>query len=189
MSENPIDKIKHNAAQHMDQALEVTRREFTGIRTGRANPGLVERVTVEAYDSQMPLNQVATISAPEPRMLIISPWDKTLIGAIRNALTQSGLGLNPSTDGNVLRVPVPELSEERRKDLAKLVSRKTEEGRVALRNIRRDAVEELRKQEKAGGVSEDEVHRAQEELQKLTDAHIKEVDRMHDAKVAEIMEV
>jgi ribosome recycling factor len=137
----------------------------------------------------MPLNQLATVSAPEPRLIIISPWDKSLIGTIRNALTQSDLGFNPSSDGNILRVPLPELSEERRRDLAKVVSRKAEDSRVAVRNVRRDAVEELRKLQKAGDISEDDARRAREEVQKLTDARIREIDRLHDVKVAEIMEV
>jgi ribosome recycling factor len=189
MATQPVPRILAQAAQRMDQVLEATRREFAGIRTGRANPALLDHIMVEAYDARMPLNQLATIAAPEPRLLVVSPWDKTLIGAIRKALTQSELGLNPLSDGNILRVPVPELSEERRKDLAKVVSRKTEESRVAVRNIRRDAVEELRKLQKAGEVPEDESRRAQEEVQDATDAHIKEIDHLHDVKVAEIMEV
>jgi ribosome recycling factor len=189
MAVDPQERILKEASHRMDQGLEAMRREFAGIRSGRATPALLDRITVEAYDTRMPLNQLATVSAPEPRMLIISPWDKTLIGPIRNALTQSDLGLNPSTDGNILRVPVPELSEERRKDLAKVVGRKAEDSRVAVRNIRRDAVEELRKLQKAGDISEDDSHRAQEEVQKITDAHTAEVDHAHDAKVAEIMEV
>lgn len=189
MTVDPVAGVLKDATQRMDQALDAARRDFAGIRTGRANPALLDRIMVEAYDTRMPLNQLATISAPEPRLLVISPWDKTLIGAVRNALTQSDLGLNPSSDGNILRVPVPELSEERRRDLARLLGRKTEEGRVAIRNIRRDAVEELRKLQKAGDISEDDLHRAQEEVQKTTDAHIEEMDRVHDRKVAEIMEV
>ena len=189
MTADPAARILKDAAQRMDHALEATRHEFAAIRTGRANPALLDHVMVEAYETRMPLNQLATISAPEPRLLVVSPWDKNLIGAIRNALTQSELGLNPSSDGNILRVPLPELSEERRKDLAKLVGRKTEEGRVAVRNVRRDALEELRKLQKAGDISEDDLHRAQEEMQKVTDAHVAEIDRLHDVKVAEIMEV
>jgi ribosome recycling factor len=185
----PVPRVRQETAQRMDHAIEATRREFTAIRTGRANPGLLEHVMVEAYDTRMPLNQLATISAPEPRLLVVAPWDKTLIGPIRNALTQSDLGLNPLSDGNILRVPVPELSEERRKDLAKLVGRKAEESRVAIRNIRREAIDELRKLQKAGEIPEDESRRAQEEIQKATDGHTKEIDRLHDVKVAEIMEV
>jgi len=173
----------------MDQATEAMRREFATIRSGRANPALLDRVMVEAYDTMMAINQLATISAPEPRLLVVSPWDKTLIGAISKALTQSGLGLNPASDGNILRVPVPELSEERRKDLAKVVGRKAEEGKVAVRSIRRDAIEELRKLQKAGDISEDDSRRAQEEVQKITDAHVEDIGRLHDTKVAEIMEV
>jgi len=189
MTAQPVSKILAEAAQRMDHAIEAMRKEFASIRTGRANPALLDHIMVEAYDTRMPLNQLGTIAAPEPRLLVVTPWDKTLIGAIRNALTQSDLGLNPSSDGNILRVPVPELSEERRKDLAKVVSRKTEEGRVAIRNIRRDAIEELRKLQKSGEVPEDDSKRAQEEVQKATDAHILEINRLHDAKVAEIMEV
>jgi ribosome recycling factor len=189
MTSDPVDQILGHATQRMDRALEALRHEFGGIRTGRANPALLDHVMVEAYETRMPLNQLATISAPEPRLLVISPWDKSLIGAIRNALTQSELGLNPSSDGHILRVPVPELSEERRKDLAKLVGRKAEEGRVAMRNVRREAVEELRKLEKKGDITEDDLRDAQDDIQKATDAHIKEIDRLHDVKVVEIMEV
>jgi len=189
MTTDPVAGVLDETAHHMDQALEATRREFATIRSGRANPALLDRITVEAYDTHMPLNQLATISAPEPRMLIIAPWDQTLIGAIRNALTRSDLGLNPSTDGRLLRVPVPELSEERRRDLAKLVGRKAEESRVAIRNLRREAVEKLRKLQKAGDISEDDARRAQDQVQKATDAHTREVDRLQEAKAAEIMEV
>ncbi|UCH35079.1 MAG: ribosome recycling factor [Armatimonadota bacterium] len=189
MTAEPVPKIMSETAQRMDHAIEGIRREFASIRSGRANPALVDQIMVEAYETRMPLIQLATIAAPEPRLLVITPWDKTLIGAIRNALTQSDLGLNPASDGNILRVPVPELSEERRKDLAKVVGRKTEEGRVAVRNIRRDAIEELRKLQKAGDVSEDDAKRAQEDVQKTTDAHIEEINHLHEAKVAEIMEV
>jgi len=189
MATDPADHILEQAAQRMDHAIAAMRHEFAGIRTGRANPALLDHVMVEAYETRMPLNQLATIAAPEPRLLVISPWDKSLIGAIRNALTQSELGLNPSSDGHILRVPVPELSEERRKDLAKVVGRKAEESRVAIRNVRREAVEELRKLEKAGDITEDDLRAAQDDVQKATDAHIKEIDRLHDVKVAEIMEV
>lgn len=189
MATEPARRVLAQAQKHMDQAIGALRHELAGIRTGRANPALLDHIVVEAYETKMPLNQLATIAAPEPRLLVISPWDKTVIGAIRNALTQSELGLNPSSDGNILRVPVPELSEERRKDLAKVVGRKVEEGRVAIRNLRRDAIEELRKLQKAGEIPEDDSRRAQEEAQKATDTHIAEIDRLHDVKVAEIMEV
>jgi len=173
----------------MQHALEASRRDFATIRTGRANPGILDKIMVEAYGQHLPLNQVATIAAPEPRLLVVSPWDKTLLGAIRNAITRSDLGLNPLPDPNILRIPLPPLTEERRKELAKMVSKKTEEAKVAVRNVRRDAIEELRKMEKAHEISEDDLKRAQEQVQKLTDKYILELDRVHDAKVAEIMEV
>jgi len=184
-----IADVTRDAESKMQQTIEATKREFATIRTGRANPAILDNIQVEAYDSRMPINQLATISAPEPRLLVVSPWDKSVLGAIRNAITTSNLGLNPQSDGNILRIPLPQLTEERRKELAKMVSRRTEESKVAIRNVRRDAIEDLRKLEKNHEITEDDLKRAQDQVQKLTDKYIQEVDRLHDAKVAEIMEV
>ena len=183
------DKLAREASTHMTQSVEATRNEFAAVRTGRANPALLDKVQVECYGSSLPLNQVATISAPEPRLLVVAPWDKSLVPEIRKAITSSELGLNPVVDAAVLKVPLPQLTEERRAEMAKLVGRKTEEGKVAVRNIRRDAIEELRKLEKADEATEDDIHRIRNEIQEVTDKHIEELDELHDAKVAEIMEV
>lgn len=184
-----IDDVKHRAEEKMQHTIEALRHDFSTIRTGRANPALLDKIMVDAYDTQMPINQLATVGAPEARLLVVSPWDKTVIGAIKNAITKSDLGLNPQSDGNVLRIPLPPLTEERRKDLAKVAGKKTEEAKVAIRNVRRDAIEELRKLEKSGDISEDDLKRAQDQVQKLTDKYTAESDKVHDAKVAEIMEV
>jgi len=184
-----IAEVMAQTENKMQHGIEATRRDLASIRTGRANPAILDKIQVEAYGSQMPINQLATVAAPEPRLLVISPWDKTVIGAIRNAIAKSDLGLNPQSDGNVLRLPLPSLTEERRRELARVVSKKTEEAKVAIRNVRRDAIEELRRMEKAGDISEDELKRAQDQVQKLTDKYVQEVDRLHDSKVAEITEV
>jgi ribosome recycling factor len=175
--------------QKMNQTLEATRHDFAGVRTGRANPALLDRVTIENYGQVVPIKQAATISAPEPRLITISPWDKTTIKRIVDAITSSDLGLNPVSDGNLIRVPLPTLTEERRRELAKLVAKKTEEGKIAIRNLRRDAIEELRKLEKAHSISEDDLKRFQDRVQKLTDDHSKELDKMHASKEQELMEV
>ncbi|MDH7571216.1 MAG: ribosome recycling factor, partial [Armatimonadota bacterium] len=135
--------VLEEAEEKMKKAVEATRREFNGIRTGRASPALLDRISVDAYNDHLPLNQVATISVPEPRLLVISPWDKSIIGPIERAIMKSDLGLNPNSDGNVIRLAIPPLTEERRRELTKLVHRKAEEGKVAIRNVRRDANDEL----------------------------------------------
>ena len=183
-----IDKVLADAEERMKHAVEALRRELASIRTGRANAALLDKISVDYSGVMTPLKQVATISVPESRLLVVVPWDKTLIGPIRNAITQSDLGLNPISDGQVLRIPIPPLSGERRRDLVRVAGRKAEEGKVAVRNVRRDDVEALRKRQKAHEVSEDEVKRAQERLQKLTDKYIAEIDKLHNIKVAELME-
>jgi len=178
-----------DARQKMKAAIEHTRAEFASIRTGRANPALLDKITVNYYGTNVPVNQVANISAPEPRLLVIAPWDKSMVPEIQKAITSSDLGLNPSSDGNLLRVPLPALTEERRKELVKVVGKKTEEGKVAIRNIRREAIEELRKREKKHEISEDDLHRAQDEVQRVTDEFVVELDELHAAKEEELMEV
>jgi len=177
------------ARQRMDGAIEALRREFAGVRTGKASPALLDTVKVEAYGSTMPINQVGTVSAPEPRMLIVQPWDKSLIKAIEKGLRESDLNLNPSNDGQVIRIPIPALTEERRKEYVKLVHKLTEEARVAVRNVRRDANDEIKHRQKDEGLSEDDIRREQGEVQKLTDQYIGKIDELMKHKEAEIMEV
>ncbi|HEX3000507.1 MAG TPA: ribosome recycling factor [Armatimonadota bacterium] len=180
-----IDEID----EKMAKAVEATRREFNSIRTGRATPALLDRITVEAYGTQLPLNQVATISVPEPRLLVISPWDKGTISGSERSILKSDLGLTPSNDGNVIRLAIPSLTEERRRDLTRMVHRKTEDGKVAIRNVRREANEELKKLRKTGDISEDDEKRAEERVQKVTDKHVAEIERLQQHKEQEVLEV
>ena len=173
----------------MDKAVSALKEEFTGLRTGRANAGLLEQIMVDAYGASSPITSVAAISVPEPRMITVSVWDKAVVIAVEKAIRNAGLGLNPVTDGQTLRVPVPPLTEERRKELVKLASKYSENHRVAVRNVRRDALEDLKKAEKDGGVSQDEQKKAGEEIQGFTDAAIKRVDEALKAKEQEIMQV
>lgn len=181
--------ILKDTREHMDKTLQALLHEFGTVRTGRASAAIFEKIHVDAYGSPMPLNQVAGIKSPEPQLIVIEPWDKTLMGAIEKAILSSDLGLNPSNDGILIRVPFPPLTEERRRDLVKLCKGYSEEGRVAVRNIRRDANHKLDKLGKDGEASEDDVRRAEAEVQKLTDAHIKDIDEALKRKEAEIMEV
>lgn len=185
MPEKQLLETRHK----MKAAIEHTRAEFASIRTGRANPALLDKITVNYYGTNVPVNQVANISAPEPRLLVIAPWDKSMVPEIQKAITSSDLGLNPSSDGSLLRIPLPALTEERRKDLVKVVGKKTEEGKIAIRNIRREAIEELRKREKKHEISEDDLHRVQDEVQKVTDEFVTQLDEFHSAKEEELMEV
>jgi ribosome recycling factor len=184
-----IDDALRDAEHRMQSAITALDRELDTVRTGRARPALVETLKVEYYGSPTPLNQVATINAPEPRMITIQPWDKTQLGAIEKAIQKSDLGLNPTNDGNIIRLVIPALTEDRRKDLVKVVHKKTEDGRVAVRNVRRDALEELRKLQHDKQVSEDEERRAQERLQKLTDKYVAEIEKHGQAKEQELLEV
>lgn len=185
MSETEIKDLK----RRMDGAMESFRSDLGGLRTGRASTSLLEPITVEAYGAQMPMNQVGNISAPEPRMLTVQVWDNNLVGAVEKAIRESELGLNPQTEGQVIRVPLPDLTEERRKDLVKVAGRYAEQARISVRNVRRDGMEALKKSEKAGDISQDE-HRARaDEVQKTTDAHIKEIDELLAQKEGEIMQV
>ncbi|MFQ6017223.1 MAG: ribosome recycling factor [Kiloniellaceae bacterium] len=175
--------------RRMDGAKEALRREFAGLRTGRASIGLLEPITVEAYGATMPLNQVATISVPEPRLITVQVWDRSLLGAVEKAIRGSGLGLNPSPEGQVIRVPIPPLSEERRVELTKIAGKYAEQGRVAVRNVRRDGMDMLKRMEKNGELSKDEHHRWAEEIQKLTDERIKSIDEALAQKEGEILQV
>ena len=185
MSEFSMADLK----KRMNGAAEVLRKEFAGLRTGRASASLLEPITVQAYGSDMPLNQVGTVSVPEARMLSVQVWDKGLVKAVEKAIRNSGLGLNPSTDGTLVRIPVPELSEERRTELAKVAARYAEQARVAVRNVRRDGMEQLKRQEKEGDLSQDEHHKIAEQVQQLTDQEVKRINDMLTAKEAEIMTV
>jgi ribosome recycling factor len=169
--------------------LEVLRRELSTIRTGRANPQIIEHLSIDYYGSPTPLQQLASISAPDARQLIVQPYDRTALGSIEKALRQSDLGLNPTNDGTLVRINIPQLTEERRRDLVKLVHKRVEEAKVAVRNVRRDANEHLRKLRKDKEMSEDEEKRAQEQLQKLTDRVIRDADAIGQAKEAEMLEV
>ena len=178
---------KADLERRMKGAVEALRHDLGGLRTGRANTTLLEPVTVTVYGSQMPLNQVATISAPEPRMLTVQVWDKTNIGPVEKAIRSAGLGLNPINDGNTLRLPIPDLTEDRRKELAKLAHTYAEKARVAIRNVRRDGIDNLKTDETKKEISEDERKRGETEVQKLTDEQIKAVDEVAASKEQEIM--
>jgi ribosome recycling factor len=175
--------------RRMDGALQALHREFGGLRSGRASASLLEPITVEAYGSQMPMNQVGTIGAPEPRLLTVQVWDKGLVKATEKAIRESDLGLNPQTEGNVIRVPIPSLSEERRAELKKVASRYAEQARVAVRNVRRDGMDHLKKMEKDNDISKDEHRSMADEIQKMTDKHISEIDKLFATKEKEIMQV
>jgi ribosome recycling factor len=183
-----VNEILKDAEMRMKKSVEHLHQELTKIRTGRATPSLLDVVKVEYYGSTVPLNQVATVSAPEPRLLVIQPWEKGMIGEIEKSILQADLGLNPANDGNIIRVPIPELSEERRQDLLKLVKKFCEETRVAVRNIRRDANDHIKNLEKNHEISEDQSHDYLDQIQKLTDDQIKRVDELYAHKENEILE-
>jgi ribosome recycling factor len=184
-----IDELLADARERMGKSVDATNQEFNTVRTGRASPALLDRITVDYYGAQTPLKQLATISAPEPRLLTIQPYDKSSIKAIEKAIDSSDLGLHPSNDGNLIRLSIPELTEERRKDLVKMVRHIAEEGRVAIRNVRRDVMHDLRELKSEGEAGSDDEHRAEVELQKLTDSRIGELDALLKGKEAEILEV
>jgi ribosome recycling factor len=177
------------ASQKMDKAIEALRRDFSGVRTGKASPALLDTLRVEAYGSHVPLNQVATVSAPEPRLLLIQPWDRAMVSPIEKALQTSDLGLNPANDGKLIRVPIPPLTEQRRKEYVKLLHKMAEEARVAIRQARKDANDEIKRNQKDSGLSEDDARREQEETQKLTDRYIHQVEELLKHKEAEVLEV
>lgn len=180
---------RRDAESRMKKAVDATLHEFNTVRTGRASPALLESVTVEYYGAKTPVSQLATITAPEPRLLVLQPWDKTLVKEIQKAIAASNLGLNPSSDGQVLRIVIPELTQERRLELAKVVRKAAEDGRIAVRNVRRDVIEEVRKAEKAKQISEDDSRREQQEIQKVTDEYIARIDELLAEKEQELMTV
>jgi ribosome recycling factor len=189
MAENVIDELLADADERMHKSVESSQHEFSTVRTGRASPALLDRVTVDYYGAMTPLNQLATISAPEARLLTVQPYDKSSIKAIEKAINESDVGLTPSNDGNVVRLAVPELTEERRKELVKVVRNLAEEGRVAIRNVRRDTMQHLRELKSEGEASSDDEHRAEVELQKLTDGRVGELDKVLKIKEEEILAV
>jgi ribosome recycling factor len=176
-------------SRRMDGALEALNKEFAGLRTGRASAHLLDQIKVQAYGNLMPLNQVGTVNVPEPRMITVQVWDRSQVREVEKAIRDAGLGLNPASDGQLVRVPIPELSQERRTELSKIAHKYAEQARVAVRNVRRDGMEFLKKQEKDGKISEDEHHKLHDEVQKLTDGHVKKVDDALAAKEKEIMQV
>ena len=184
-----IDELLQDAREHMDKSVEATRQKFQSVRAGRANPSLLDRINVDYYGAQTPLKQLATLSAPEARLLTVQPYDKSSIKSIERAILESDIGLTPNNDGRLIRLGVPELNEERRRELVKVVRHIAEEGRVAIRNIRRDVMHDLRELKDAGEAGADDEHRAEVELQKLTDGRIAELDALLKGKEAEILEV
>lgn len=185
MSEHDLNSLK----RRMDGAVEVLRKELSGLRTGRASASLLEPIQVNAYGTMMPLNQVGTIGVPEPRLITVQVWDKSLVSAVDKAIRDSGLGLNPQTDGALVRVPIPELSQERRAELSKVAHKYAEQARVAVRNVRRDGMEHLKRQEKDHEISQDDHRHKSDGIQKLTDGFITKIDEILAHKEKEIMQV
>jgi ribosome recycling factor len=183
------NRLLHDAEERMKKALESTRREFAAIRSGKATPALLDTVRVEAYGSEVGIKEVGSVSAPEARLLVVQPWDKSLIKAIVRGIQQSELALNPVDDGTVVRVPLPTLTEERRKDLVKLVGKLAEEGRVHVRQIRHDLIKDIHAQQKSHEMSEDEAKRNEGEAQKITDRYIAQIEELLKKKTSEVMEV
>ncbi len=184
-----VEDIIKDLEERMKKSLKALEKDFAAIRTGRANPAMFDGVFVEVYGSRMPINQVATISCPEPRLVVIQPWDRSNLGEIEKAILKSELSLNPSNDGNLIRVQIPDLTEERRKEYVKLARQKAEESRVAVRNIRRDGNEMVKELEKDKDISEDESKNGQARIQKLTDKYIEEIQKHTDNKEKEIMNI
>jgi ribosome recycling factor len=184
-----IDDFVRDAVQRMDKSVEATHEHFNSVRTGRAAPALLDRIQVDYYGTPTPLKNLATISAPEPRLLSIQPFDPSSVRQVEKAIMESDLGLTPSNDGKVIRLPIPQLTEERRKELVKLVRHMAEEGRVAVRNVRRDAIKHLEELVRSGDVGDDEERAAEGRVQKLTDEHVAKIDEILKRKEAEIMEV
>jgi ribosome recycling factor len=189
MTDDLVQGLLEDARDRMHKSVESTHHEFGSVRTGRASPALLDRIVVDYYGTSTPLKQLATISAPEARLLTIQPYDKSSIKAIERAILESDVGLTPSNDGNLVRLAIPELTEERRKQLVKVVRGIAEEGRIAIRNVRRDVMHDLRELKEAGETGSDDEHRAEVELQKVTDARITELDELLKVKEAEILEV
>ena len=185
MAEPDMDDLD----RRMNGAVEVLRKEFSGLRTGRASPSLLEPISIEAYGTQMPINQVATIAAPEPRLLTVQVWDKSMVNTAEKAIRDAGLGLNPMSEGQLIRVPIPELNEERRQELSRIAAKYTEQAKVAVRNVRRDGMDKLKRMEKDGELSQDGHHMWADEVQTITDQHVETIDDMLATKQQDIMQV
>ena len=185
----PEDALLKDLRRRMDGAVEVLRKEFGGLRTGRASASLLEPITVGAYGGTMPLNQVANVSVPEPRMITVQVWDRAMVKAVDKAIREAGLGLNPQTEGQLIRVPIPDLNEERRRELTRVTAKYAEQARVSVRNVRRDGVELLRRREKESEISQDQQRKLQHEVQHLTDDYIKRIDEALAQKDKEILQV
>jgi ribosome recycling factor len=184
-----LESIQEETTTRMDKTVESLKRDFSRVRTGRASPSLLDGITVDYYGSSMPINQVGNVSVPEARMLVIQPWEKSMIGPIEKAIQSSDLGLNPQNDGNLIRLPIPALSEERRKELVKTSKKMSEDAKIAVRNIRRDSNEKLKKAEKDKDITEDMQKKGMEDTQKVTDEYIANIDELLSLKEKEIMEV
>jgi ribosome recycling factor len=184
-----IDDALLDATDRMEKTLDALQRDLATVRTGRASPALVEHLKIDYYGSPTPLNQLATISTPEARLIVIQPWDRGSIGAVEKAILKSDLGLNPASDGTVIRLAIPQLTEERRREIAKQIRKRTEEARVAVRNIRRDCHDRVRRLEHDHDISEDDLHRSEKELQEFTDDHIKQIDKIGHEKEEEVLTV
>ncbi len=184
-----LDDILKTAEHKMGRAVEVFQQDLQSVRTGRATPALLDRVQVDYYGSVQPVNAVANVSTPDPRLIVIQPWDKSMLSVLERAIQKSDLGINPTNDGNVLRLALPQLTEDRRKGLVKQVHQRAEEARVAVRNCRRDALDQVKRAEKEGGISAEDQHRAQDRLQKLTDQSVRQIDEVSKKKEAEVKEV
>ncbi len=185
MAEPDMDDLN----RRMNGALEVLRKEFAGLRTGRASPSLLEPISIEAYGTQMPLNQLATINAPDPRMLTVQVWDGSMLKSVEAAIRDGGLGLNPMSDGQLIRVPIPELDEERRQELSRIAGKYGEQAKIAVRNVRRDGMDKLKRMEKDGELSQDDHHLWSDEIQSITDRHVETIDESLASKQQEIMQV
>ena len=183
------DSLLTDLRRRMDGAIEVLRKEFGGLRTGRASASLLEPVTVSAYGGTLPINQLANVSVPEPRMITVQVWDRAMVKAVDKAIREAGLGLNPQTEGQVIRVPIPDLNEERRRELTRVSAKYAEQARVSVRNVRRDGIEVLRRREKGAEISQDEQRKLQHEIQHLTDDYIRRIDEALEQKDKEILQV
>jgi ribosome recycling factor len=184
-----LDLVYLDAEERMDKVISAFKKELATLRAGRATPSLLDRIEVEYYGTATPLNQLAGVTAPEPRLLVVQPWDKQAIGDIEKAILKSDLGLTPNSDGSIIRLSIPQLTEERRKELVKFIRKKAEESKVNIRNVRRDANDEIKQLEKSGDVTEDDRRRGQDHIQEITDKKTAEVDEVMDAKEQELMEV
>ena len=184
-----LKSIHNEASDRMEKTLEATRGEMAKVRTGRANPAVLDSIKIDYYGNPSPIKQVANVGVPEPRMITIQPWDKSMLGEIERAILKADIGITPSNDGNIIRLPVPALTEDTRKDLVKVVHQMGEDGKVAIRNIRRDAIDQLKKAQKDSQISEDEEYNGGIDIQELTDEYVKKIDEVVKSKQTEIMEV